>query len=62
VVRADNKATDKLLKLGSTQVVIPHGVFIHDLVNPSIEGEEKPVAELPSADQLVTVIPTISTD
>jgi ribonuclease HI len=62
VVRANNEATDKLSKLGSTRAVIPHGVFIHDLVKPSIEEEEKPMAEQLSADQLVAVIPTIGTD
>jgi hypothetical protein len=45
VVQADNEAADKLLKLGSTQVVIPHGVFIHDLVKPSIKEEEKTMAK-----------------
>jgi hypothetical protein len=50
MVRANNEAVDKLLKLGSTQVVIPHGVFIHDLVKPFIEEEEKLVAEQPSVD------------
>jgi ribonuclease HI len=45
VVCADNEAVDKLSKLGSTQAEIPHGVFIQDLVKPSIEEEEKPVAE-----------------
>jgi ribonuclease HI len=48
VVWADNEAADKLSKLGSTQAVIPHGVFIHDLVKLSIEQEEKPMAEQPS--------------
>jgi hypothetical protein len=33
------------LKLGSTQAAIPYGVFVHDLVKPSIEEEEKLVAE-----------------
>jgi hypothetical protein len=50
VVRADNEAADKLSKLGSTWAVISHGVFIHDLVMPSIEEEEKPIAEHPSID------------
>jgi hypothetical protein len=50
VVRADNEAADKLSKLGSTWAVISHGVFIHDLVMPSIEEEEKPIAEQPSID------------
>jgi hypothetical protein len=45
VVRADNEATDKLSKLGSTRAVIPHRVFIHDLVKPSIEEQEKPVID-----------------
>jgi hypothetical protein len=45
VVQAGNEAADKLSKLGSTRAVIPHGVFVHDLVKPSIEEEEKPVAK-----------------
>jgi hypothetical protein len=40
--------------------VIPHGVFIYDLVKPSIEEQEKPMFEQPSTDQLVAMIlPTI---
>jgi hypothetical protein len=58
VVRADNEAADKLSKLGSTQVAIPHGVFIHDLVKPSIEEQEQPVSKPLSTDQLVAMIPT----
>jgi hypothetical protein len=50
MVWVDNEAADKLSKLGSTRVVISHGVFVHDLVKPSIEEEEKPVAEQPSID------------
>jgi phosphoribosyl 1,2-cyclic phosphodiesterase len=42
--------------------VIPHRVFIHDLVNLSIVEEEKPVDEQPSADQLVATILTTGTD
>jgi ribonuclease HI len=62
VVRADNEAADKLSKLGSTRATIPHGVFVYDLVKPSIEVEGKPMAEQPSVDQLVTVILTTGTD
>jgi hypothetical protein len=62
MVQADNEAVDKLSKLGSTRAVIPHGVFVHDLVKPSIEEEEKPVAKQPSIDQLVATIPTTGTD
>jgi hypothetical protein len=60
VVRADNKAADKLSKLASTRV--PHGFFIHDLVKLSIEQEVKPMAEQPSIDQLVATILTTGTD
>jgi hypothetical protein len=62
MVRADNEAADKLSKLGSTRAVILHGVFVHDLVKSSIEEEEKPVAEQPATDQLVTVILTTGID
>jgi hypothetical protein len=50
VVRADNEAANKLSKLGSTWAAIPHGVFVHNLVKPSIEEEEKPMAEQLSTD------------
>jgi hypothetical protein len=50
VVWADNEAADKLSKLGSTRAAIPHGVFIHDLVKPSITEKEKHVAEQFSTD------------
>jgi hypothetical protein len=62
VVRADNEVADKLSKLGSTRAVIPHGVFVHDLVKPSVEEEEKPMAEQPSIDQLVATILTTGTN
>jgi ribonuclease HI len=45
VVRTDNEAADKLSKLGSTRAAIPHGVFVYDLVKPSIEEQEKFMAE-----------------
>jgi hypothetical protein len=51
-----------LSKLGSTRAAIPHGVFVNDLVKPSIEEEGKSVAEHPSADQLVAVILSTGTD
>jgi hypothetical protein len=62
VVWADNEAADKLSKLGSTCAAIPHGIFVHDLVKPSIEQEEKPMAKQPSTDQLVATILTTGTD
>ena len=40
-----NKAADALTKMGSTQAGIPLGVFVQDLIKPSIklqpEGEEE---------------------
>jgi hypothetical protein len=62
VVWAENEAADKLSKLGSTRATIPHGVFVHDLVKPSIEEQEKPMAEQPSTYQLVAMILTTTTD
>jgi hypothetical protein len=62
VLRADNQAADELSKLGSTRVEIAHGVFIKDLVKPSIEDEEKLVAEKPLADQLVAAVLTSGGD
>jgi hypothetical protein len=62
MIWADNEAVDKLSKVGSTRAEIPHGVFIHDLVKPSIEEEEKFVTEQSPADQLVAVILTTGTD
>jgi hypothetical protein len=62
MARADNEAVDKLLKLGSTRAEIPHGAFIQDLVKPSIEEEEKPIVEQPSADQLVVMVLTTGTN
>jgi hypothetical protein len=58
VVRTDNEAVDKLSKVGSTRAAIPQRVFVHDLVKPSIEEQEKSVAEQSSTDQLVAMILT----
>jgi hypothetical protein len=54
VVQADNQAVDKLSKLGSTPAEIPAGIFVQDLLKPSIEEEEKVATDQPLADQLVT--------
>jgi hypothetical protein len=37
VVQDKNKAADELSKLGSSQAKVPYGVFIQDLINPSIK-------------------------
>jgi hypothetical protein len=44
VVWDKNKAADELSKLGAK---VPHGVFVQDLVNPSIKEEEDHVVEKP---------------
>ena len=62
VLQADNQAADELSKLGSTQAEIPHGVFVEDLLKPSIEEEDKPEVEKPPADQSVATISTQSGD
>ncbi|HET8670197.1 MAG TPA: reverse transcriptase-like protein [Candidatus Saccharimonadales bacterium] len=36
VIRSENQAADKLSKLGSSRAEVPAGVFVHDLVKPSI--------------------------
>jgi hypothetical protein len=45
VVWANNEVADKLSKLGSAWATIPQGVFVRDLVKPSIEEQEKSVAK-----------------
>lgn len=37
VPRAENQAADELSKLGSSRAAVPHGVFVQDLLQPSIE-------------------------
>lgn len=49
MVQADNQVADELSKLGSTRAKILAGVFVQDLLKPSIE-EEKVAAEQPLAD------------
>jgi ribonuclease HI len=56
VLRADNQVADVLSKLGSTRAEIPHGVFIEDLLKPSIEEEDKPEIPKPPADQSIASI------
>jgi ribonuclease HI len=56
VLRANNQAADVLSKLGSTRVEIPHGVFVEDLLKPSIKEEDKPEIAKPPADQSIASI------
>jgi hypothetical protein len=61
VVRDKNKAADEFSKLGSSQAKVPHGVFVQDLVNPSIKEEEDHVVEKPPDQQLVATVPILIT-
>jgi hypothetical protein len=58
VVWDKNKATDELSKLGSSRAKVPHGVFVQDLVNPSIKEAEDHVVEKPPDQQLVATVPS----
>jgi len=62
VVWADNQTADELSKLRSTRALIPHGVFVHDLVKPSIKEEEKLVAKKQPIDHLVATVLIIGGD
>jgi len=57
VVRDQNQPADQLSKIGSSRAVVPLGVFVQDLLAPSIK-EEKEVEEVPPAEQLVLVVPS----
>jgi hypothetical protein len=57
VVRDKNNAADELSKLGSSRAKVPHGIFMQDLVKPSIKEEEDHVVEKPSDQQLVATVP-----
>ena len=61
LVRDQNQLTDHLSKLGSSRAMIPLGVFVQDLLAPSIK-EEKEVQEIPPAEQLVLTVPSPATD
>ena len=62
VVRADNQVADELSKLGLTQAKVLARVFIQDLMTPSIKQGQEGVEEKPPVEQLVTVVPSPSSD
>ena len=57
VVHDQNQLTDHLSKLGSSRVTIPLGVFVQDLLAPSIK-EDKEIQEVHPAEQLVLTVPS----
>ena len=47
VVQDKNQAADALSKLGSSRAQVPHGVFVQDLLTPSIEEDDSIVNKPP---------------
>ena len=61
MVRDQNQLVDHLSKLGSSHAAIPPGVFVQDLLAPSIKEDEE-VEEVPPAEQLVLAVPSSVAD
>ena len=61
VVRDQNQPADQLSKISSSRTAVPPGVFVQDLLAPSIK-EEKEVEDIPPTEQLVPAIPSLVTD
>jgi hypothetical protein len=61
VVQDKNKAADELSKLGSSRAQVPHGMFVQDLVKPSIKEEVDQVVEKPLDQPLMATVPPPST-
>jgi ribonuclease HI len=57
VVWDKNKVANELSKLGSSRAKVPHGMFVQDLVNPSIKEAEDHMVEKPPDQQLVAMVP-----
>ena len=57
MVQDQNQPADQLSKIGSSRAAIPSGVFVQDLLVPSIK-EGKEVEEVPPAEQLVLMVPS----
>jgi ribonuclease HI len=61
VVHDQNQLADHLSKLGSSHTMIPPGVFVQDLMAPSIK-EDKEIQEVSPTEQLVLTVPLPTTD
>ena len=57
VVSDHNQLADHLSKLGCSRATIPPGVFVQDLLAPSIK-EDKEFKEVPPTKQLVLAVPS----
>jgi hypothetical protein len=60
VVQDKNKVADELSKLGSSRAQVPHGMFVQDLVKPSIKEEVDQVVEKRPDQPLVATVPPLS--
>ena len=60
VVWDKNQAADALSKLGSSRAKVPYGVFVQDLLTPSIK-EEDPAVDKPLDQPLVATVPASNT-
>jgi ribonuclease HI len=56
VVWDKNQVADELSKLGSSRAQVPHGVFVQDLVKPSVKEEADQVVEKPPDQPLVAAV------
>jgi hypothetical protein len=61
VVRDKNQAADALSKLGSSRAQVPHGIFVQDLLKPSIKQEGDPMVEKPPDEPLVAMVSSPTT-
>jgi hypothetical protein len=57
VVWDKNQAANELSKLGSSRAKVPHGVFVRNIVKPSIKEEEDQVVEKPLDQPLLATVP-----
>ena len=62
VVWDKNQAVDALSKLGSSRAKVPHGVFVQDLLMPSIEEEDPTVDKPPDQLLVATVLASSTTE
>jgi hypothetical protein len=61
VVRDKNQAADALSKLGSSRAQVPHGVFVQDLLKPSIKQEGDPLVKKAPDEPLATMVLSLTT-
>jgi hypothetical protein len=61
VVQDKNQAADALSKLGSSRAQVPHGIFVQDLLKPSIKQADDPVVKKPPVQPLVAMVPSSTT-